>query len=144
MEEKSGNKYVRRSSKDYSTSFKMQVVEEIERGYLSITEALKKYGIQSYATPLRWLRKYGNFDWEYQTPANMPKTTEQKLLELEQKVKLLEKQKAFLERQVETADKKAIIFDMMITLAEKEYNIPIRKKCSPEQSISTEKKQKKH
>jgi hypothetical protein len=42
-----------------------------------------------------------------------------------------------------TADKKAVIFDMMISLAEKEYNIPIRKKCSPEQSTTTEKKQKK-
>ena len=46
----------------------------------------------------------------------MPKTPEQKLLELEQKVKLLEKQKALLEQQVETADRKAIIFDMMISL----------------------------
>jgi transposase len=32
-----------------------------------------------------------------------------------------------LEKQVEAADKKAIIFDMMIGLAEKEFNIPIRK-----------------
>ena len=142
MKEKSENKYVRRSTRDYSVSFKLQVVDEIERGYLSITEALRKYGIQSYATPLRWLRKYGTFDWEYQTPANMPKTPEQKLLELEQKVKLLEKQKALLEKQVETADKKAIIFDMMISLAEKEFKIPIRKKYSPEQSTTTGKKLK--
>ncbi len=56
---------------------------------------------------------------------------------------VLKKQKAFLEKQVETADKKAIIFDMMIDLAEKEFNIPIRKKCSPEQSIITTAKQKK-
>jgi hypothetical protein len=73
----------------------------------------------------------------------MPKTPEQKLLELEQKVKLLEKQKAFLEYQVEQADKKAIIFDMMIDLAEKEYNIPIRKNSLPEQSINTDQKKKK-
>ncbi|MDP4205569.1 MAG: hypothetical protein Q8859_06195 [Bacteroidota bacterium] len=58
----------------------------------------------------------------------MPKSKDQKILELEQKVKLLEKQKTFLEKQVETADKKAVIFDMMINLAEKEYHIPIRKK----------------
>ena len=83
-----------------------------------------------------------DIDWDYKTPLNMPKTPEQKILELEQKVKLLEKQKTFLEKQVETADKKAIIFDMMISLAEKEYNIPIRKKCSPEQSTTTGKKLK--
>jgi len=142
MEEKSENKYVKRSVKDYSTSFKLQVVKEIEWGYLSITEAQRKYGIQSYATPLRWLRKYGTFDWESKIPSNMPKTQEQKIMELEQKVKLLEKQKAFLEKQVETSDKKAVIFDMMITLAEEEYKIPIRKKCSPEQSTITGKKLK--
>ena len=73
----------------------------------------------------------------------MPKSPEQKLLELEQKVKLLEKQKAFLAKQVETSDKKTIIFDMMIDIAEKEYNIPIRKNSLPEQSTSTKKNIKK-
>ena len=143
MEENSKNEYVRRTQKDYSMSFKMRVVQEIELGELSTRAATRKYGIQSRSTVMLWLRKYGTFDWENQTPSNMPKTQEQKLLELEQKVKLLEKQKALLEQQVETADKKAIIFDMMISLAEKEYNIPIRKKCSPEQSITIDKTQKK-
>ena len=69
----------------------------------------------------------------------MPQSKEQRLMELEAKVKLLEKQKAMLEHQVERADKKAIIFDMMIDLAEKEYNISIRKNSSPEQSTSIEK-----
>jgi transposase len=89
------------------------------------------------------LRKYGTFDWENQTPSNMPKTSEQRLLELEAKIKLLEKQKFFLEHQVEQADKKAIIFDMMINLAEKEYNISIRKISSPEQSTLIDKNNKK-
>ncbi len=143
MKERFNNVHVKRTQKDYSLSFKLGVVQEVERGDLSIKATLRKYGIQSHSTVLNWLRKYGNFDWENQTPTRMPKTQEQKLLELEQKVKLLEKQKAFLEKQVETADKKAIIFDMMIDLAEKEFKIPIRKKCSPEQSIITEKKKKK-
>ena len=143
MEEKSENKYVKRTCKDYTMAFKLQVVEEVESGLLGVNEAQRKYGIQGNGTVSMWLRKYGNFDWEYKTPLNMPKAPKQKIIELEQKVKLLEKQKAFLEKQVETADKKAIIFDMMISLAEKEYNIPIRKKCSPEQSTTTESKQKK-
>jgi transposase len=73
----------------------------------------------------------------------MPKTPEQRLMELEQEVLLLKKQKAFLEKQVEFSDKKAIIFDIMIDLAEKEYKIPIRKNSSPYQSISSEKNNKK-
>ena len=143
MEEQITNGYKKRTQKDYSMSFKLQVVKEIEQGELGIKASLRRYGIQSHSTVLNWLRKYGNFDWENQTPSNMPKTQEQKLLELEQKVKLLKKQKAFLEKQIETADKKAIIFDMMINLAEKEFNIPIRKKCSPGQSTITKAKQKK-
>jgi transposase len=143
MSENTSDQYVKRTQKDYRYSFKLQVVQEIERGELSPGIALKKYGIQSYSTILGWLRKFGNFNWEDQIPSNMPKTPEQKLLELEQKVKLLEKQKAFLEKQVEAADKKAIIFDMMIDLAEKEYKIPIRKNSSPEQSKNTDQKNKK-
>ena len=143
MEERIRREYVRRTQKDYSMSFKLHVVQEVERGETSVTEAKRKYGIQGDHTVVKWLQKYGNFDWENQTPTNMPKSPEQKILELEQQVKLLEKQKAFLEQQVERADKKAIIFDMMIDLAEKEFNIPIRKKCSPEQLTITGKNKKK-
>ena len=124
--------YVKRTQRDYSLSLKLQIVQEIEQGKLSTTSAQRKYGIQARSTVVNWLRKYGNFDWENQTPSHMPKTPEQKLLELEQEVRLLKKQKAFLEKQVEQSDKKAILFDMMIDLAEKEYNIPIRKNSKPE------------
>ena len=89
--------YVKRSQKDYSMSFKLEVVREIESGELSTTGARRKYGIQARSTVVNWLRKYGTFDWENQTPSNMPKSTQQQLMELEQKVKLLEKQKSLLE-----------------------------------------------
>jgi transposase len=131
--------YVKRTQKDYSPSFKIGLVRQIEQGQLSITSARKLHGIQSHATVLNWLRKFGNFDWENQTPSNMPKSPEQKIMELEAKVKLLEKQKALLERQAEVSDSKAIIFDMMIELAEKEYKIDIRKNSPPEQSNDSSK-----
>jgi transposase-like protein len=143
MKENEQNQYLKRTQKDYSTALKLDVVQEIERGELSTHGAMRKYGIQSRGTIVGWLRKFGTFDWVNQTPSNMPKSTETKLLELEQKVKLLEKQKAMLESQIEKADKKAILFDMMIDLAEKEYNIPIRKNSSPEQSKNSEKRNKK-
>ncbi|MCT3644154.1 IS3 family transposase, partial [Elizabethkingia anophelis] len=124
MEEKPN--YVKRTQKDYSLTLKIQIVKEVESGALSTLSAQRKYGIQSRSTVVTWLRKYGNFDWENQTPSNMPKSPEQRILELEAKVKLLEKQKAQLERQNYVADQKAVIFDMMIDIAEKEYNIDIR------------------
>jgi len=143
MEHSQRTEYLKRTQKDYSMSFKLQVVQEVECGELSTVSACRKYGIQARSTVVSWLRKFGNFDWENQTPSHMPKTSEQKILELEQQVKLLEKQKAYLEKQVETSDKKAIIFDMMIDLAEKEYNIAIRKNSLPGQLTTTEKKTKK-
>ena len=143
MEKREKVVYEKRSQKDYSMSFKLEVVKEIESGLISTSGAKKKYGIQARSTVINWLRKYGTFDWENQTPANMPQSKEQRLMELEARVKLLEKQKAMLEHQVERADKKAIIFDMMLDIAEKEYNISIRKNSSPEQSTSIEKNIKK-
>jgi transposase-like protein len=135
--------YVKRSQRDYSMLLKLQIVSEIEKGNISITQTRKQYGIQSHATVLNWLRKFGNFDWENQTPTQMAKTPEQKIMELEAQVKLLEKQKALLERQAFVADKKAILFDMMIDLAEKEYRIDIRKNSAPEQSTTSNKKSNK-
>lgn len=132
MKKKHESGYVKRTQKDYSMSLKLQVVKEIESGHLSTRAAQRKYGIQSRSTVVAWLRKYGTFDWETQTPSNMEKTPEQRIMELEQKVRLLEKQKAFLEHQVERADKKVILFDMMITVAEEELGIEIRKKSKPE------------
>ena len=141
MEEKPN--YVKRTQKDYSLTLKIQIVKEVESGALSTLSAQRKYGIQSRSTVVTWLRKYGNFDWENQTPSNMPKSPEQRILELEAKVKILEKQKAQLERQNYVADQKAVIFDMMIDIAEKEYNIDIRKNSSSGQSSTTPPKQKK-
>ncbi len=129
--------YLKRTQRDYSLSLKLQIVQQIERGKVSISQTRKDYGIQSRSTVVSWLRKYGNFDWENQTPSHMPKTPEQRIMELEAKVKLLEKQKTFLEQQAFVSDKKAILFDMMIELAEKEYQIDIRKNSPPEQSTSS-------
>ena len=69
-------------------------LKEIEQGELTKSQARLKYGIQGGSTVSKWLQKHGNFDWEHQTPRTMSKTPVQKILELEAKVKLLEKQKA--------------------------------------------------
>ncbi|WP_205487255.1 helix-turn-helix domain-containing protein [Aquimarina sp. BL5] len=135
--------YVKRTQKDYSLSFKLQVVQEIEQGLLTRTQALDKYGIQARSTIRTWLKKYGKFDYDFSVNRSMSKTPEQRILELEQQVKFLEKQKARAEFLAERADKKAIIFDMMIDIAEEEFNIPIRKKHVPELSKNIAKKNKK-
>ncbi|PQV45753.1 transposase-like protein [Jejuia pallidilutea] len=128
------NVTTKRTQKDYSLSFKLQLVEEVEQGFLTKSQAKLKYGIQGDSTVTKWLQKYGNFDWENQLPTTMSKTPEQRILELEARVKLLEKQKARAEHLAERADKKVIIFDMLVDMAEKEYDIQIRKNYKPELS----------
>lgn len=136
--------YVSRTQKSYSMAFKLQVVGEVERGELSLSEAHRKYGIQGSHTVGVWMRKYGSFDLEYTIqPKAMNKSKEQKLFELEQKVMLLERQKAALEKQLEISDRKVLFFDMMIDIAEEEFKIPLRKKISPEQSTDLSKTQRK-
>jgi hypothetical protein len=76
-------------------------------------------------TVVEWLKKFGNFDWENKTPFTMSKSPEQKIMELEAKVKLLETE-VLLERQAFVADKKSNHFDMMIDIAE-EYKIDMKK-----------------
>ncbi|PZF73224.1 IS3 family transposase, partial [Taibaiella soli] len=53
----------KRTQKDYSLAFKLQLVDEIEKGALSQSEAQLKYGIQGNSTILIWLRKHGILDW---------------------------------------------------------------------------------
>lgn len=90
--------YVKRTQKDYTMSLKLKILQEIEQGITTISRVKKEYGIQSRSTIVQWLRNFGNFDWENQKPLKMQKSPEQKIMELEAKVKLLEKQKDLLER----------------------------------------------
>ena len=143
MKTPENTEYVKRTQKDYSLSFKLQLVQEIEQGLLTKSQAKIKYGIQGDSTVTKWLKKYGNFDWEHRSYIPMVKTPEQRILELEQQVKLLEKQKARAEYLAERSDKKVIIFDMLVDMAEKEYDISIRKNYTPELSTFTKENTKK-
>ncbi|MFC4636586.1 hypothetical protein ACFO3O_21960 [Dokdonia ponticola] len=62
------------------------------------------------------MHKYGTFHWEDLSVETMVKTTEQKIIELEAKVKLSEKQNLREEHLVEREDKKAMIFDMLVDM----------------------------
>lgn len=70
------SEYCKRSQKNYSMSFKLSVVCEIERGPYWQQQQKKKYGIQGGQTVINWLRKHDTFNWENQIPSNMPKSKE--------------------------------------------------------------------
>ena len=112
METPTNISYIKHTQKDYSLSFKLQVVEEIESGQLDRLHAHFKYSIQTRSTITTWLRKYSAFVWKNLSIVSMFNTSEQKSIELEAKVKLLEKQKARAAYLTKRADKKVIVFDL--------------------------------
>lgn len=133
------HKYVKRTQRDYTMPFKLAVVQEVERTGIGVCAVARKYGIQSETTVTTWLRKYGNFDVANKTSKPMEKSKEQKLMELEERVKMLERQNNRLQHELEMKDHKVAFFDMMIDMAEKEFNIDIRKNSSAGQSTNTKK-----
>ena len=95
----------RRTQKDYSLPFKMQVVDEVEKGLLTYKDAQKKYGIQGRSTVLTWLRKHGKLDWQSKIPMKDKQPPKTAISQLEAKIKRLEEEKEILNRTIDIADK---------------------------------------
>ena len=53
----------KRTQRDYPLSFKIAVVEQVEKGEMTYKQAQQRYGIQGRSTVLVWLRKYGRLAW---------------------------------------------------------------------------------
>ena len=118
MEEQSKGLYIKRTQRDYPLSFKLAVVREVESGTITNNGAMRKYGIQGHGTIVEWRRKFGNFEVGKTVTTNFMKSPQQKIYELEQKVRLLERQNAFLQQELEDATDKAGILNKIIEIAE--------------------------
>lgn len=117
MKELIKNRHFRRTQKDYSLAFKLQLVDEVEKGLLTYKQAQKKYGIQGRSTVLVWLRKHGSLDWKSKAPMKAKQPPRKKISELEAKIKRLEQEKEILNRAIDIADE--------------QYQTNIRKKYLP-------------
>lgn len=120
MQEAETSKH-KRSQRDYSLAFKLQVIESVEKGELTYKQAQSKYGIQGRSTVLVWLRKHGTLDWSLPKDRILKspkeKTPDQRIKELE--------------AALEAEKLKTKLLDTMINIAEKQYGFSIRKKSSP-------------
>lgn len=95
----------KRTQKDYTLAFKLQVVEEVESGQLSQHGVCRKYGIQARSSVLCWLRKHGRLNWHKESPMSKKKATpNRKIAELEKKIKRLEAEKYILNTAIDIAD----------------------------------------
>jgi len=96
--------FTKKTQKDYSLSFKMQLIYEIEKGELTYKQAQKKYGIQGRSTVLVWLRKHGNLDWISKSPMKKKSPPKTYISQLEARIKHLELEKAILNKTIDIAD----------------------------------------
>ncbi len=112
MEQRDQEGRVKRTQRDYSLAFKLQVVEEVEKGDFTYKQAQKKYGIQGRSTVLVWLRKHGRLNWK--NGSNMKETPQEEIRRLKKELKRVQTDKEILQ--------------IALDAAEKELGIDIRKK----------------
>lgn len=134
--------YLRRH---YTRSFKIKVCEEhIETG-AGLRELAIKYGLSSHSLIHDWLRRF-NFVEDTTYRVKRPTFTTQEIKAIimsranesnspqEFELLQLEKRIAELEQQLKEAEMKAIAYSTMVDIAEKKFNIPIRKKFNTKPS----------
>lgn len=117
---KSGSK---RTQRDYTLAFKLAVVEQVEQGELTYSQAQARYGIQGRSTVLVWQRKYGReSEWRAtaERTAMQPLKSPQELaLELELRA---------LQVQLDQANEKAKILESMLDVLKVGLGVRILKK----------------
>jgi transposase len=121
----------RRSQRDYSLAFKLQVVQQVEKGELTYKKAQRHYGIQGRSTVLVWLRKHGTLDWtlpkQYTVENDKELTPEQLIKQLETALK-------------DERDRN-LIYKTMFDILQKEHGIALPKKSLPKQSKGSKPKE---
>lgn len=121
----------RRSYRHYPESIKLQVVREYLSTDCSKSYLVRKYGLKSHKNVDLWLKKYGE-------KTNLRIT--EHLIKLQQMAKEpedvqeLKRRIVELEKELEDSRLLADAYSRMITIAEDELNIPIRKKSNTKQS----------
>lgn len=121
---KEGRLHQKRSQRDYSLAFKLQVVQQVEKGEMTYKRAQRYYGIQGRSTVLVWLRKHGTLDW---TLAKQHTVENEKELTPEQRIKQLE---AALKDERD----KNLIYKTIFDILQKEHGVQLPKKSLPKQS----------
>lgn len=119
--------------KVFSESFKQSVVDQVNSGLISKEEARRRYGIKSKSGVLRWQRnfeKYGrcSLNLPVDTLLLKPKKTSVPPVSSSETALLVRIKQ--LERQLEDEQIRSEAYSRMIDIAERDLNIPIRKKSN--------------
>lgn len=120
------NSTKQRSILRYSNAFKLMVVDEIERGKMTIEEVRKIYDISGAATIQNWIKKFGKLHL-------LNKIVRIEMRDEASKIKQLEKQKKELESALAQAHLKIIAYESLIEVAEKKLGIELKKNLEGKQ-----------
>ncbi|MFS7239761.1 IS3 family transposase [Serratia proteamaculans] len=128
----------KRTQRDYPLSFKIAVVEQVEKGEMTYKQAQLRYGIQGRSTILTWLRKHGHLNWAPGLPhlANRELPMNQPVLPLTPEQRIRE-----LEEQLELVTQKAEFLDAVVNVLKNDYGISVNKKAA--RQVLTQKQTKK-
>jgi transposase len=107
----------------YPVSFKRWLAREIESGKMGLKEAMMRFKIA----------KGTLYDWQSRYSVGKELSLAHMTPQEKQEKALLEKRIKELEKALEYAKLKNIAVETMIDIAEKQFNIPIRKKSGPKQ-----------
>lgn len=134
-----GKIIIKKANKYFTDSEKHHIIQELLDSGCTKAEIWEKYTGQAeeHGQLLRWMRKLG-YDTSVKTRrpnfvGNLPVMSKKKKLAENQSIEdfetlQLKKRIAELEKQLSDAEMKAIAFSTMVDIAEKEFEIPIRKK----------------
>ncbi|WP_408580438.1 IS3 family transposase [Aliivibrio fischeri] len=130
MKKKTKNK---RTQRDYSLGFKLQLVAAIEKGDMTYKQAQNIYGIQGRSTVLTWLRKHGKMDWSQSPKIIMPKSPKAKESPA-QKIKRLE-------RELDDERMRNLLLNEVVNIMDAEHGAGLRKKlyCQGARSLQKQK-----
>lgn len=104
----------------YSTAFKLKIISEIESGKYSIAQARRTYDIKGPNTIQYWLKKYGKAHLTPQVIRVQMKNEKDKVKELQNQVKRLEK--ALAQAQVDN-----ICWQSLVEVIDEKYQIDSKK-----------------
>ena len=111
---------IKRTQRDYTLGFKLQIVAAVEKGDMTYKQAQSTYGIQGRSTVLTWLRKHGKMNWTHPVKCTMPKTPPAPETPV-QKIKRLE-------RELEDERLKNLLLNDVVDIMDERYGAGLRKK----------------
>ncbi len=124
----------KRTQRDYTMGFKLQVVAAVEQGDMTYKQAQKIYGIQGRSTVLTWLRKHGKMNWSQPVRLTMPKTPKAK----ETPAQIIKR----LERALKEEQARNLLLNEVVNILDAEHGTGLRKKLIAKEQDAFKKKKR--